>query len=108
VTNHPLPTAASADAPEPHAISEAKRLANAASAHDEPAVLTKAKIQASTGLTGRTVLLPTEEAAAYQLGFEFSFADIEAYSSGRIAVLDIGYAAFKRDSAGRNRMQTAA
>lgn len=39
--------------------------------------------------------------------FAFSFADIEAYSSGR-AVLDIAYAAFRRVSSARNQMQIAA
>jgi hypothetical protein len=42
------------------------------------------------------------------IGFEFSIADIEAYSSGRIAVLDIGYTAFKRASSARIQMQNAA
>jgi hypothetical protein len=41
------------------------------------------------------------------LGFEFSFADIEAYSAGR-SVLDIAYAASKETSETRNQMQTAA
>ncbi len=49
----------------------------------------------------------TDLKTQFGVGFEFSIADIEAYSAGR-AVLDIGYAAFKRDSAAQNRMQTAA
>ncbi len=42
------------------------------------------------------------------LGFEFSISDIEKYSSGDTSVLDIGYAAFKRASDARTKMQTAA
>jgi hypothetical protein len=86
MSSHPLPTHASAAAQEPHTtISEAKRIANAANAQlstgatstggkaksslnagDEPAVLSEAKIRAKAGLTGRTVLLPSDDAAAYQ------------------------------------------
>lgn len=73
-------------APEPVSeISEAQLAANRASAQqDEPAILSEAKTKAKggpassegktksslnavkTGLTGRTVLLPTDDAAAYQ------------------------------------------
>ena len=41
------------------------------------------------------------------LGFEFSISDIETYS-GSGSVLEIGYAAFKRASNARSKMQTAA
>jgi hypothetical protein len=72
MSSHPLPTAASAPAPESHAISEAKRLANAADAQlstgpTSPEGKAKSSLNAlKTGLTGRTVLLPTEDAVAYQ------------------------------------------
>jgi predicted secreted protein len=72
MTPHPLPTAASAAAPESHATSDAKRLANAANAQlsTGPASAegkAKSSLNAlKTGLTGRTVLLPAEDAAAYQ------------------------------------------
>jgi hypothetical protein len=69
---HPLPTAASAAAPESHATSEAKRLANVANAQLSTGPTSaegKAKSSLNalkTALTGRTVLLPTEDATAYQ------------------------------------------
>ena len=72
MTPHPLSTAASAAAPELHAISEAKRLANAANAQlstgpTSPEGKAKSSLNAlKTALTGRTVLLPTEDSAAYQ------------------------------------------
>jgi hypothetical protein len=42
------------------------------------------------------------------LGFEFSISDIETYSAADSSVLEIGYAAFKRASEARTKMQTAA
>ncbi|MBV9759316.1 MAG: hypothetical protein JO340_02020 [Acidobacteriaceae bacterium] len=42
------------------------------------------------------------------LGFEFSLSDIEAYGAGGNAVLDIGYAAFKRFSEARANLKAAA
>jgi hypothetical protein len=71
---HSLSTAASAAAPESHAaapVSEAKRLANTANAElstgpTSPEGKAKSSLNAlKTALTGRTVLLPSEDAAAY-------------------------------------------
>jgi len=52
---------ANAQSDEPALLSEAKT-----QPVDEPAVLTGAKIQTVTALTGRAVLLPTDDAAEYQ------------------------------------------
>ncbi|HTU48070.1 MAG TPA: hypothetical protein VMF91_23625 [Bryobacteraceae bacterium] len=74
MSSHPLSTAASAAAPESHAapVSEAKRIANAANAQlsTGPASAdgkAKSSLNAlKNALTGRTVLLPSEDAAAYE------------------------------------------
>lgn len=63
-------TPASAAAPESHAISKAKLLANGTNAQlstgpTSPEGKARSSLNAlKTGLTGRTVLLPTEDAAA--------------------------------------------
>src|SRR6202451_2374877 len=71
----PLPNPASAAAPESHLatpVSEAKRIANAANAQlstgaKSPEAKAKCALNAlKTALTGRTVLLPSEDAAAYE------------------------------------------
>jgi hypothetical protein len=54
---------------------------------DEPAVLSEAKIQARIGLTGRTVLLPSDNVAAYQAHTERVFLQYspEAGEESRLA-----------------------
>jgi hypothetical protein len=75
MSSNPLSTAASAAAPESHAaapVSGAKYAANIANARlstgpTSPEGKAKSSLNAlKTALTGRTVLLPTDDAAAYQ------------------------------------------
>ncbi len=72
-------TSAAADAATASTISDAKLAANRANAQHSPGPVTpegKAKSSMNavkTGLTGRTVLLPGEDAAAYQAHIEHHF-----------------------------------